>query len=64
MPPTPTPTATIDLAAHAATLGDPADYFVHFEAELPLVVRHATGTPEYAFAPDGGGLVSLTGPGA
>ena len=48
-----------DLAKHADVLGDPADYFVHWEADRPLVVENATGTPKFAF--DGDKLVSLVG---
>lgn len=36
---------------------DPATYFVHFEAEKPLIVRHATGDPEFVI--DGGTLKPL-----
>lgn len=33
-----------DLATHGL---DPDVYFVHFEAEHPLVVEHATGFPKH-----------------
>jgi hypothetical protein len=38
-----------DLAKHADVIGDPDAHFVHFEAERPLVVEHATGTPLFVF---------------
>ncbi len=40
------------LATHGLS---PDEFFVHFEADRPLVVRHATGEPEYVI--DGGKLV-------
>ena len=42
------------LATHGL---DPATHFVHFEADKPLVVRHATGEPEYVI--DGAELKPL-----
>lgn len=43
-----------DLAKYAKPLGNPADFFVHWESDRPLVVRHSTGMPAFII---GDGLV-------
>lgn len=43
-----------DLSAHAAVLGNPADYFVSSAGRpKPLVVRHADGEPVFIIEADG-----------